>query len=134
MQWRLFEGMPEAEVRVVLSLARRRTFRRGEVVVHRGDPADSVHLISKGRFDVCIGTALGDVVALAIRGPGETFGELALLTGEERTATVTSLEPGETLVSTGLGAAVARPGAPRARRGARAAACRTGAAAVGVAL
>jgi len=98
MKWRLFEGVPEAEVRAVLSLARRRTFRRGEVVFHRGDPSDSVHLISKGRFDVSIGTAMGDVVALAIRGPGDTFGELALLTGEERTATVTALEPGETLV------------------------------------
>jgi CRP-like cAMP-binding protein len=98
MEWQLFEGVPEAEVRAVLSLARRRTFRRDEVVFHRGDPSDSVHLISKGRFDVSIGTAMGDVVALAIRGPGDTFGELALLTGEERTATVTALEPGETLV------------------------------------
>ena len=98
MEWQLFDGVPQADVRAVLSLARRRTFRRGEVVFHRGDSTDSVHLISKGRFDVCIGTALGDVVALAIRGPGDTFGELALLTGEERTATVTALEPGETLV------------------------------------
>lgn len=98
MKWRLFDGVPEAEVRTVLSVARRRTFRRGEVVFHRGDPADSVHLISKGRFDISIGTALGEVIALAIRGPGDSFGELALLTGEERTATVTALEPGETLV------------------------------------
>jgi CRP-like cAMP-binding protein len=45
MEWRLFDGVPEAEVRAVLSLARRRVFRRGEVVFHRGDPADSVHLI-----------------------------------------------------------------------------------------
>lgn len=101
MEWRLFDGVPEAEVRAVLSLARRRTFRRGEVVFHRGDPADSVHLIGKGRFEICIGTALGDVVALAIRGPGDTFGELALLTGEERTATVTALEQSETLVVRG---------------------------------
>jgi CRP-like cAMP-binding protein len=98
MKWRLFEGVPDEDVRAVLALARRRTFRRGEVVFHRGDPADSVHLIAKGRFDVCIGTALGDVVALAIRAPGDTFGELALLTGEERTATVAAIEPGETLV------------------------------------
>ena len=101
MEWRLFDGVPEAEVRAVLALARRRTFRRGEVVFHRGDETDTVHLIGKGRFDVSIGTALGDVVTLAIRGPGDTFGELALLTGEERTATVTALEPGETLVVRG---------------------------------
>ena len=101
MEWRLFDGVPEAEVRAVLALARRRTFRRGEVVFHRGDATDTVHLISKGRFDVSIGTTLGEVVALAIRGPGDTVGELALLTGEERTATVTALEPGETLVVRG---------------------------------
>ena len=35
---------------------------------------------SKGRFDVRITTPHGDVVALAIRGPGETFGELAVVT------------------------------------------------------
>lgn len=101
MEWRLFDGVPAEDVRAVLSLARRRTFRRGEVVFHRGDPADSIHLISKGRFDVSIGTPLGEVIALAIRGQGDTFGELALLTGEERTATVTALEPGETLVVRG---------------------------------
>jgi CRP-like cAMP-binding protein len=98
MEWQLFEGVPEEDVRAVLSLARRRTFRRGEVVFHRGDPADSVHLITKGRFDVSIVTGFGDVVALAIRGPGDVFGELALLMGDERTATVKALEPGETLV------------------------------------
>ena len=101
MEWRLFDGVPDADVRAVLSLAHRRAFRRGEVVFHRGDTSDTIHLISKGRFDICIGTALGDVVALAIRGPGDTFGELALLTGEERTATVTALEQGETLVVRG---------------------------------
>jgi CRP-like cAMP-binding protein len=101
MDWGLFDGIPDDDVRAVLALARRRTFRRGEVVFHRGDLADSVHLIAKGRFEVCIGTALGDVIALAIRGAGDTFGELAVVTGEERTATVTALETGETLVVRG---------------------------------
>ena len=52
MEWRLLEGVPAEEVRQLLSVARRRTFRKGEVVFHRGDPADSLHLISKGRFKV----------------------------------------------------------------------------------
>ena len=42
VQWRLFEGIPDEEVRELLKLARRRTFRRGEVVVHQNDPADSL--------------------------------------------------------------------------------------------
>ena len=98
MEWQLFEGIPAADVQAVIALARRATYRRGEVVFHRHDPADAIHLVSKGRFDVRITTARGDVVALGIRGPGDTFGELALVTGSERTATVTALERGETLV------------------------------------
>ena len=101
VEWQLFAGIPGEDVRAVLALARRSTYRRGEVVFHRHDPADAVHLIVKGRFDVRITTSTGDVVALAIQGPGETFGELAVVTAAERTATVTALEPGETLVVRG---------------------------------
>jgi len=101
MEWALFAGIPGDDVRAVLSLARRATYRRGEVVFHRYDPADSLHLVVKGRFDVRITTQLGDVVALGIHGPGATFGELAVVTGVERSATVTALEPGETLVVRG---------------------------------
>ena len=101
MEWRLFEGIPGADVRAVLALARRSTYRRGEVVFHHRDPADAVHLVVKGRFDIRITTTHGDVVALAIRGSGETFGEIAVVTGAERSATVSALEPGETLVLRG---------------------------------
>jgi len=101
MEWQLFEGIPGADVRAVLALARRSTYRRGEVVFHHHDPADAVHLVVKGRFDVRITTTFGDVVALAIRGPGAIFGEIAVVTGAERSATVTALEAGETLVLRG---------------------------------
>ena len=101
MEWELFAGIPGDDVRAVLALARRATYRRGEVVFHRHDPADSLHLVVKGRFDVRITTQLGDAVALGIRGPGATFGELAVVTGAERSATVSALEPGETLVLRG---------------------------------
>jgi CRP-like cAMP-binding protein len=101
MEWRLFEGIAGEDVRAVLAVARRSTYRRGEVVFHHHDPADAVHLVVKGRFDVRITTTHGDVVALAIRGPGESFGEIAVVTGAERSATVSALEPGETLVLRG---------------------------------
>ena len=101
MEWRIFSGIPEEDVRAVLALARRSTYRRGEVVFHRYDPADAVHLVTKGRFDVRVATQHGDEVALAIRGPGETLGELAVVTQAERSATVTALEPAETLVVRG---------------------------------
>lgn len=97
MEWQLLADVPDEALHALLTIARRRTFDRNEVVFHRGDPADSLHLIAKGRFAVRIATPLGDIATLSVRGPGDSFGELALL-GEEsaRSATVCALEAGET--------------------------------------
>ena len=97
MQWPILAGVPEEDARRVLSIARRRTFARREVVFHHGDPADTLHLVASGRFAVRIQTPLGDTVMLSLLGPGETFGEIALLDGVgPRSATVVALEKAET--------------------------------------
>ena len=97
MEWQLLEGVPDEAVQRLIQLARRRSFRRREVVFHRGDPADSLHLVSKGRFAVRVMTPLGDQAMIGVRGPGESFGEMALVAEKpRRSATVTSLEQGET--------------------------------------
>jgi CRP-like cAMP-binding protein len=97
MEWRLLAGVPPEQVRELLSIARRRTFSRNEVVFHRDDPGDSLHLISKGRFSIRVMTPLGDVATVGIRGPGESFGEMVLIAEEpRRAATVTALEDAET--------------------------------------
>jgi CRP-like cAMP-binding protein len=97
MEWRLLEGVPGEEVRQLLSVARRRRFRKGQIVFHRGDPADSLHLISKGRFKVQVMTPLADEATIAIRGPGDSFGEIAIVdSGAKRSATVEALEEAET--------------------------------------
>jgi CRP-like cAMP-binding protein len=97
MDWPLFDGIPAKDVESVLTAARRRTFDKGEVVFHRGDPGDSLHLVVKGRFAMRAMTPVGDVATLGIRGPGECFGEMALVNPEaRRSATVQALEPAET--------------------------------------
>ena len=97
MDWPLLAGVPEGDIRRVLATARRRSFRGKEVVFHAGDPADTLHLIRKGRFAVQATTRLGDTATLAVLGPGEPFGELALVAKDAvRSATVVALEPGET--------------------------------------
>jgi CRP/FNR family cyclic AMP-dependent transcriptional regulator len=98
MEWQLFADVPPEDVRRLLAIARRRTFGRGEVVFHRDDPANALHLIVAGRFGVSITTPLGETALLAVRGPGDAFGELALVSGREtlRSATVAALEPAET--------------------------------------
>jgi CRP/FNR family cyclic AMP-dependent transcriptional regulator len=97
LETRLFEGLPEPELRRLIAVARRRLFGRNEVVFHRGDPADTLHLISRGRFASRVTTQLGDTVTVSVQGPGDAFGELALVEAEaHRSATVVALEAGET--------------------------------------
>ena len=97
MEWGLLADVPDEDVRELLQVARRRTFSRGEVVFHRDDPGDSLHLIVKGRFAIRVMTPVGDTATIAVRGPGESFGEMALVTDEgRRSATVAALEPAET--------------------------------------
>lgn len=92
----LLRGVPAEDARELLQIARRRTFARGDVVFHENDPADSVHVVVAGRFASRRTSPLGDVVLLAIHGPGDVFGELALLSDASRVATVAALERGET--------------------------------------
>jgi CRP/FNR family cyclic AMP-dependent transcriptional regulator len=97
VEWRLLEGVPIEQVRALLQIARRRRFARNEVVFHRDDPGDSLHLIQKGRFALRVMTPLGDVATIAVRGRGESFGEMALIAeAPRRSATVAALEESET--------------------------------------
>jgi CRP/FNR family cyclic AMP-dependent transcriptional regulator len=106
----LFGELPETELRRLVSVARRRRFGRNEVVFHRDDPADTLHLVVRGRFASRVTTQLGDTVTVAVQGPGDAFGELALVEdGAARSTSVVALEPGETL-------AVARADFDRLRR------------------
>jgi CRP-like cAMP-binding protein len=97
VEWPLLSDLEPEHVRELLSIARRRIFAKGEVVFHRNDPADSLHLIARGRFGARVTTPTGDTVLLDVLGPGQAFGELALLLPDaRRTATVSALEDGET--------------------------------------
>jgi CRP/FNR family transcriptional regulator, cyclic AMP receptor protein len=97
VQWPLLADLPPEELRELLQIARRRRFARNEVVFHADDPGDSLHLIEKGRFALRAMTPLGDTVTLAVRGPGDSFGEMALVSETaRRTATVAALEDAET--------------------------------------
>jgi len=97
VEWRLLDGVPPDVVRRTLEIARRRSFARDEVVFHEGDPAETVHLVERGRVAVRTATRYGQRATLAILGPGEAFGELAILGLEtRRSATVVAIEPLET--------------------------------------
>lgn len=99
MQWGLLSSLNDADRQEILDAARRRSFERGEVLVHEGDPSDSLHLIAEGRVAVGVSTPSGEQATLNILSEGDYFGELSLVRGDHRrTSTVVALEPVRTLV------------------------------------
>jgi MFS family permease len=62
----------------------------GTTVIHQGDPADRFYIIAEGAFGVTQVTDSGTEIDLRRLGPDDVFGELGLLRGGARTATVTA--------------------------------------------
>jgi CRP-like cAMP-binding protein len=92
------EALEEGTRRRLVEGAQRRRYRRGEVIFHEGDPANSMHVLLSGHVSVGVTTPLGDSAVFTVLGPGALFGELALLTDNpERSATTSALDPVETL-------------------------------------
>ncbi|GAA2166633.1 Crp/Fnr family transcriptional regulator [Pedococcus bigeumensis] len=98
MEWQLLRDLTEGERREVLAMARRRQFKRGEILFHEGDPADTVHFIAQGRVMARRTSPMGDSVAFRVIGPGRALGDVAVVsTAQRRSSTVSALEPTTTL-------------------------------------
>ncbi len=96
----LFSALPaEARQRLAAS-ARQQYFDAGERLVAEGETGDSLFVIARGSVMISkSGRAIGTTsVALAVLREGEFFGEMSLLTGAPRSATVTAEGPGEVFV------------------------------------
>jgi CRP-like cAMP-binding protein len=98
MDWPVLAALPPQERSRLVARLRRRSYHRDEVIFHQGDPADTLHLIAAGHVSVRATLRGGEFVVLAILGPGDAFGEIALLGNPQaRGATVAALERCETL-------------------------------------
>jgi CRP-like cAMP-binding protein len=93
----LFADLDEADVRDVADHLRSRRYRRGETVFVAGDPGTSLCIVKSGRVKLALTSAEGREVILDVLGPGEVFGEMALLDGEPRSADAVAIEQTELL-------------------------------------
>src|SRR6266478_149124 len=84
---RLFECLSEEQLRHVVREARLNTFGRGEPVIEEGSPGDSMFVLLRGAANVFV-SKNGSTIQVASLGAGDCFGEMSLLTGEPRSATV----------------------------------------------
>lgn len=87
----LFTPLTPRERERLVEGARERRYAAGEVIVREGDLTSSMFLIESGRAGVTIHGPARDSRRLAVLDPGSAFGEISLLTGAPRTATVRAL-------------------------------------------
>lgn len=81
----LFEGLDAGELQSIADAMREHVFRAGETVVAEGAAADGFYVVESGEAEV---VAQGE--PRGTLGSGDWFGEIALLMGSERTATITA--------------------------------------------
>lgn len=95
----LFSRVDDDTLARCVGSLRSRRYRRNETIFHQGDPGDSLYVIESGSVKIVLPDPEGEEGAIiATLGPGDFFGELALLDGEEHSATAVALEPSEALV------------------------------------
>jgi CRP-like cAMP-binding protein len=84
----LFEHQPEEVLRAVLAQGVLVEFGPGQAVFRQGEAGDRLYIVKSGVLEVVAARDGGDLTPLAYLGEGEVVGELALLTGSPRSATV----------------------------------------------
>ncbi len=82
----LFEGMTDRAIEAIANLATEEAVPAGDVLVTQGEPGDAFYLVLAGRLSVA-----RDAVAVKELTAGAFLGEIALVDGGPRTATVTAL-------------------------------------------
>ena len=91
-------GLSSEELELIASHAMARTFQKGAVIVSEGDEALALYVIVGGRVKVYTSTDEGKEIILRLLEAGEYFGELTLLDGATRSASVMATEPCTLLV------------------------------------
>ncbi|TMF35109.1 MAG: Crp/Fnr family transcriptional regulator [Chloroflexi bacterium] len=95
----LFGAADDEAIEMLVRVLRVRRFRRGETIFHQGDPGDALFVLSSGSVKVVLPSdESAEPAIVAILGPGEFFGELAILDGAPHSATIVAVEATETFV------------------------------------
>lgn len=80
----LFAGLSPEQLEAVADLAVERSYPRGKLIFRQDDPADGLYLVEAGRVKVFLAQEDGEEVIVDLLGPGDYFGEMALIDAEPR--------------------------------------------------
>jgi CRP/FNR family cyclic AMP-dependent transcriptional regulator len=90
----LFQGVQESDLRALAERTVSRSYPKQAIIVHEGDESDSLYLILAGRVKIFLSDDNGKELILAVKGPGQYFGEM-VLDEQPRAASVITLEPAQ---------------------------------------
>jgi CRP-like cAMP-binding protein len=91
----LMRHLPAEEIEQILPCIRDRGLKAGEILFKAGDPGDALYIVARGKVEVLSNGAPGAGAsggAIAVLGDGHAFGEMSLLSGGPRTATIRAVE------------------------------------------
>lgn len=94
----LFERLAADELERLIAYARWSRQRASAVLFRKGDPGTALFVVRRGRVKVCTHSEDGRELVIALIGPGEIFGEIAVLDESDRTADAVVLDDCELLV------------------------------------
>lgn len=94
---RLFQGLTDEDLEIVSELVQQKRFRKGSVIFEQGNAGDSLYIIESGRVKAAIKDEEGREKILGVFGQGDYFGEMALLSDQPRSATMTVVGDAELL-------------------------------------
>jgi CRP-like cAMP-binding protein len=89
----VFTSLSLAEATVLSTFLERRSVEAGDEIVRQGDPSDDLYLIESGNVEVHVTALNGESRLVDVLQRGDHFGEVALVTGGRRMATVTATVP-----------------------------------------
>jgi CRP/FNR family cyclic AMP-dependent transcriptional regulator len=89
----LFESLDDEAADTLCSLMTAEDCQAGSILFRAGDDGDSMYLIEDGKVQISMKSSDGEELILAVLGPGDFFGEMALIDGKPRSANVSVVEP-----------------------------------------
>lgn len=90
-----FADLGAEAVEAIATLCVTRGLDTEETLFLKGDDGDALYAVRRGRIRIATGTEAGRRLTLNLLGPGDVFGEVALLDGRSRTADAIATEPSE---------------------------------------
>ncbi len=90
-----FAGLGAPAVEAIAALCVTRSLAARETLFSKGDPGDALYAMRRGQIRISTGSEAGRRLTLNVLGPGDVFGEIALLDGRPRTADAVAAEPTE---------------------------------------